>query len=272
MSDLSLSRYFDRIGYGGSPRPDLPTLTELQERHVRSIPFEGLDPLVGHPVELDLPVIEEKLIGSRRGGYCFEHSLLFKAVLEQIGFPVTGLTARVRWMSPPDSPLGPRNHMLLSVEAEGEARLVDVGFGACLIDQPLRFLPDAEQRTELGTFRLTEVDGLFHLAARQPAGWRTMYAFDLAPQIHADYELGNWHASTSPQVPFVHILILERLSGDHRHKLIADRYIIEARDGQILEEQAVSSAAQLERLLDDVFGISPPIPAAELYARVSGRG
>ncbi|MFG1347085.1 arylamine N-acetyltransferase [Xanthobacter autotrophicus DSM 431] len=272
MSDLSLSRYFDRIGYGGSPRPDLPTLTELQERHVRSIPFEGLDPLVGRPVELDLPVIEEKLIGSRRGGYCFEHSLLFKAVLEQIGFPVTGLTARVRWMSPPDSPLGPRNHMLLSVEAEGEARLVDVGFGACLIDQPLRFLPDVEQRTELGTFRLAEVDGLFHLAARQPAGWRTMYAFDLAPQIHADYELGNWHASTSPQVPFVHILILERLSGDHRHKIIADRYIIEARDGQILEEQAISSAAQLERLLDDVFGISPPIPAAELYARVSGRG
>ncbi|MDI4666772.1 arylamine N-acetyltransferase [Xanthobacter autotrophicus] len=270
MSDLSLSAYFSRIGYTGSPRPDLSTLAELQALHVRAIPFEGLDPLVGCPVKLDLPAIEAKLVASRRGGYCFEHSVLFKSVLEQIGFAVTGLTGRVRWMSPPDSPLSPREHMLLSVEVEGEKRLVDVGFGACLIDEPLRFVTDVEQPTALGTFRLSAADGLFYLAARQPAGWRTMYVFDLVPQIHADYELGNWYTSTSPNVPFLHILILERLSGDRRHKIIADRYIIEGRDGERLEEHPIESADQLERLLDDVFGISPPVPAADLLARVAG--
>lgn len=269
MSELSLSAYFDRIGYSGTPRPDLFTLAELQARHVRAIPFEGLDPLVGTPVKLDLPAIEAKLIGSRRGGYCFEHGVLFKAVLEQIGFAVTGLTGRVRWMSPPDSPLSPREHMLLSVDVEGGPRLVDVGFGACLVDQPLRFATDIEQPTELGTFRLGAADGLFTLEARQPAGWRTMYVFDLVPQIHADYELGSWYTSTSPNVPFVHILILELLSADRRHKIIADQYIIEGRDGERLEEHAIESADQLERLLDGVFGISPPVPASELFMRVA---
>ena len=269
LSDHSLSAYFHRIGYTGTPRADLATLAELQARHVRAIPFEGLDPLVGRPVKLDLPALEAKLIASRRGGYCFEHSVLFKAVLERIGFAVTGLTGRVRWMSPPDSPLSPREHMLLAVEADGAARLVDVGFGACLVDEPLLFAADVEQPTALGTFRLTAADGLFHLAARQPAGWRTMYVFDMVPQIHADYELGNWYTSTSPNVPFLHILILERLAADRRHKLIADRYIIEGRDGERLEERPIESADQLERVLEDVFGITPPVPVADLFARAA---
>lgn len=271
MSELSLSNYFNRIGYTGTPRADLATLAELQARHVRAIPFEGLDPLVGSPVKLDLPAVEAKLVGSRRGGYCFEHGVLFKAVLERIGFPVTGLTGRVRWMSPADSPLSPREHMLLRVEADGAPRLVDVGFGACLVDEPLGFVTDIEQPTAMGTFRLSAADGLFTLEARQPAGWRTMYVFDLVPQIHADYELGNWYTSTSPNVPFVNILILERLSADRRHKIIADRYIIEGREGVRLEEHPIEDADQLAWLLDDIFGIAPPVPAADLLALVSRR-
>ncbi len=37
----------------------------------------------------------------RRGGYCFEQNLLLKTTLETLGFAVTGLAARVRWMAPP---------------------------------------------------------------------------------------------------------------------------------------------------------------------------
>lgn len=267
LSALSLSAYFDRIGYTGTPRADLATLFDLHAHHVRAIPFEGLDPLAGRPVHLDLPALAAKLVASRRGGYCFEHSVLFKAVLEQIGFAVTGLTGRVRWMSPPDSPLSPREHMLLSVELDGASYLVDVGFGGCLMDQPLRFVTDVEQPTAMGTFRLTVADGLYHLAARQPAGWRTMYVFDRVPQIQADFELGNWYTSTSPKVPFLNILMLERLGTDRRHKIIADRYIIEGRDGARLEDIPIESADHLERLLDHVFGITPPVPAADLLAR-----
>ena len=117
--------------------------------------------------------------------------------LETIGFKVTGLGGRVRWMSAPDSPLGPRTHMVLTVDLSDGPYLADVGFGACVLDSPLQFKTDVEQHTGMGTYRLSETDGLFSLSAKQPAGWRTMYVFNMEPQIPSDYELSNWFTSTS---------------------------------------------------------------------------
>jgi N-hydroxyarylamine O-acetyltransferase len=200
---LRLDDYLRRIGYRGPRRADLATLAALHAAHVDAIPFEGFDPLLRRPVHLGLGAVQDKLVGSRRGGYCFEQNVLFKAVLEALGFAVTGLTGRVRWMSPPDSPLGPREHMLLKVDLPEGAYLADVGFGACLLDTPLVFKADVEQRTAMGTYLLSESDGMFTLRAKQPDGWRVMYMFDLHPQIHADFELGNWYTSTSPGTPLV---------------------------------------------------------------------
>ena len=106
-SEFRIDDYLARIGFRGSVEPNFATLAALHFQHVNAIPFEGLDPLLGLPVNLDLGTLQRKLVHSRRGGYCFEQNILFKAVLETIGFKVTGLTARVLWMSPPDSPLGP---------------------------------------------------------------------------------------------------------------------------------------------------------------------
>ena len=46
MSALSLDAYFDRIGYGGQPGPDLRTLQELHLLHPQAIPFDGLSPFL----------------------------------------------------------------------------------------------------------------------------------------------------------------------------------------------------------------------------------
>ncbi len=195
-NEFRLVNYLARIGFGGTVEPNLATLSAIHAAHVDAIPFEGFDPLLRRPVNLDLASVQEKLVDSRRGGYCFEQNVLFKAALEAIGFKVTGLSGRVRWMSPPDSPLGPREHMMLKVDLPDGPYLADVGFGACVLNSPLQFKTDAEQRTAMGTYRLSEADGLFSLSAKQPAGWRVMYVFDLEPQIQSDYELGNWYTST----------------------------------------------------------------------------
>ena len=139
---------------------------------------------------------------SRRGGYCFEQNTLFKAALEALGFKVTGLSGRVRWMSPPDSPPGPREHMMLAVDLPEGRYLADVGFGACVLDSPLQFKPGVEQQTAMGTYRMDEADGVFSLSAKQPGSWRAMYLFNLEPQIPSDYQLGNWYTSTHPSMPF----------------------------------------------------------------------
>ena len=269
-NDFRLTRYLARIGFGGTTAPDLATLAAIHAAHVDAIPFEGLDPLLGHPVRLDLASVQEKLVDNRRGGYCFEQNTLLKAALEDIGFKLVGLSGRVRWMSSPDSALGPRTHMLLKVDLQEGPYLADVGFGACLLDTPLRFETDVEQPTAMGTYRLSETDGLFSLSAKQPAGWRVMYVFDLEPQIQSDYELGNWFTSTSPLAPFLSTLIMERVSGDMRYKLMNRRFAIEARDGQIAVERSIDRPEELRQVLDGTFNETPPAPVEEIFTRISG--
>src|SRR5215472_1033665 len=96
-STLDLDSYFRRIGFDGEAKPEFATLAAIHALHAAAIPFEGIDPLIGRPVRLDLASLQAKLVASRRGGYCFEHNVLFKAVLEAIGFDVTGLAGRVAW-------------------------------------------------------------------------------------------------------------------------------------------------------------------------------
>jgi N-hydroxyarylamine O-acetyltransferase len=263
-----LDNYLARIGFRGTLERNLPTLSAMQAAHVDAIPFEGLDPLLRRPVKLDIASLEEKLVEGRRGGYCFEQNLLFKAALEAIGFNVTGLSGRVRWMSAPDSPLGPREHITLRVDLPDGPYLVDVGFGVCVIDRPLQLKTDVEQKTPMGTYRLSESGGLFSLSARQPTGWRTMYVFDLAPQIPSDYELGNWYTSTSPLVPFTSMLVMERVSSDKRYKLVNRRLRIETRDGEVMSERSIGSAEELSQLLDETFNVTPPASIEDIFTRI----
>jgi len=262
-----LDRYLARIGYRGPRAPTLDTLSGLQAAHLDAISFEGIDPLLGRPVNIDLASLQAKIVDGRRGGYCFEQNALFKAALEALGFAVTPLSARVRWRVDAGAPLTPRTHMMLKVDLAEGPHLADVGFGSCLLDTPLPMVTDVEQPTAMGTFRLTLVDGLYWLAAKQPTGWRTMYVFDLVPQIHADYVLSNWYTSTSPLTPFTSVLILERLSRDARYKLVNRRLVIEAREGVVLSERIIETPEALRSVIDEVFGITLPVPIDDVWAR-----
>ena len=266
-SEFRLNKYLARVGFRKKIAPDLATLAAIHAAHVDAIPFENFDPLLGRTVNLDIVSLQKKLVDSRRGGYCYEQNLLFKAALEAIGFKVTGLSGRVRWRSPPDSPLGPREHVILKVDLPDGPYLVDVGFGVCVTDSPLQLKADVEQRTAMGTYRLNQSDGLFALSAKQPSGWRTMYVFDLAPQIQSDYELGNWYSSTSPRVPFTSMLIMERVSGDRRYQLVNRRFRVEARDEVILE-RSIDNPEELHRVVDETFNVTPPVPIEEIFTRI----
>jgi N-hydroxyarylamine O-acetyltransferase len=266
MTDsFRLDRYLARIGHQGPVAPDLETLRAIHAAHVDVIPFEGLNPLLRRPVDLDLMSLQRKLVETRRGGYCYEQNGLLRAALRAIGFNVTSLGARVRWNTPPDAPLGPKTHMLLKVDLPEGPYLADVGFGACLLDAPLRFETDVTQQTAMGSYRLTEANGLLSLSAKRGEGWRTMYVFDLVPQLQSDYELGSWYASTNPAVPFPTTLVMERVTGERRYKLVNRHLVIEARDGEQMSTRTLESAEELGRVLDETFNVASPVPLDELY-------
>jgi N-hydroxyarylamine O-acetyltransferase len=266
--EFRLKDYLARIGFAGTPVADRDTLAALQAAHVGAIPFESLNPFLNIPVSLDIGALQAKMVRGRRGGYCFEQNMLFREALRAIGFNVTGFAGRVRWMSPPDAPLGPRTHMLLKVDLADGVWLADVGFGGCLLDRPLRFEAGVEQKTPAGTYRLIEEDGLFSLAARQPGGWRTMYVFDLTGQEQSDYEMANWFTSTNPHHVLVQNLIMERVAEGRRYKLVNRRFVVEQGDGLVLDARNIESAGELETVLLDTFDIEPPLPAVRIFGRL----
>jgi N-hydroxyarylamine O-acetyltransferase len=268
MADFDLDAYFARIGYGGAARPDLETLSALHAAQVAAIPFENLDPLTGRSVRLDLASLQAKLVQGRRGGYCFEQNHLLLGALAALGFQATGLGARVVWMSPPDAPLGARLHMLLKVDLPEGPYLADVGFGAHLLDAPLRLETGAEQTTPTATYRLQQEGDLLSLAARLGDEWRRAYVFDLTPQLPSDYAVANWYTATNPDFLFTEMLIAERLTASARFNLVNTR-LTERREGGAAGERTIDSAAELGRVLDEVFDIEPPVPVAEIFAKIA---
>ena len=92
--------YLKRIGYAGPLEPTFDTLAAIVGLHVRAIPFENLDVLLGRPPRRDLPALRGKLVDSQRGGYCYEHASLCAAELEALGFTVARHSARVVMVTP----------------------------------------------------------------------------------------------------------------------------------------------------------------------------
>src|SRR2546421_12933034 len=90
---VDLDAYLARIGQPASP-PSARALADLMSAHVQAIPFENVDVVLRQHQGISLDVVSAKLVGRRRGGYCYEQSGLFAAVLERLGYTVHPLAAR----------------------------------------------------------------------------------------------------------------------------------------------------------------------------------
>ena len=198
---LDVDAYLERVGYHGDLAPTVGTLRRLHRAHVAAIPFENLDVVLGGGVSLEMGAMQDKLLRRGRGGYCYEHNLLFAALLQRIGFAVSRLTARIRMGSD-----GPREsgHMMLRVEAEGRPWLADVGFGGQRLMEPVLLEDGATSQQGGWTYRLNrEGAGSWVLRVWRPGGWFDLYGFTLEPRHHGDYVVYNHYTSTSPDSPFV---------------------------------------------------------------------
>ncbi|MCL4548392.1 MAG: arylamine N-acetyltransferase [Bacteroidetes bacterium] len=92
---MELKQYLNRIEIAEIKNPSLEFLTELQNRRLLTIPFEDLDIPNRARIVLDLERIYNKIILTKRGGFCYELNGLFHWLLTQLGFRVEMLSARV---------------------------------------------------------------------------------------------------------------------------------------------------------------------------------
>lgn len=268
-----LDEYLARIGYSGARVASLDTLEAVHLAHAQSIPFENLDPLLGRPVRLDARSLHRKIVSNDRGGYCFEHNMLFGHALTALGFEVAGLSARVLWNRPADATT-PRDHMLLLVDLDDRAYIADVGFGALTLTAPLRLEPNVEQETPHERFRLLKRGGVFELQVSVRRRWTPLYRFDLQEQIAADYEVTNWYLSNHPRSQFVTGLMAARPDQDRRFSLRNTELIVHHVDG-VTEGRPLTTAAALRAALEDIFLLTlPDTPklARALERLVTARG
>ncbi|MEB2297575.1 MAG: arylamine N-acetyltransferase, partial [Ignavibacteria bacterium] len=92
---MDINLYLNRIDVRKIMEPSLAFLTELQNHHLLSIPFEDLDIPNRSRIELDLNKLYNKIILTGRGGFCYELNGLFYWLLTSLGFKVDMLSARV---------------------------------------------------------------------------------------------------------------------------------------------------------------------------------
>jgi N-hydroxyarylamine O-acetyltransferase len=218
-----LEQYLQRIRCAEVPSPTLPTLEHIHRQHALNIPFENLNSWLGLPVVLGKEDLMKKIVGEQRGGYCFEHNLLFGHVLTTLGYEVKGLSARVSWMLPPGVVM-PRTHMALLITLNEKRYLADVGFGGLTLTTPLLLDIDAPQQTSHETFRIIQAGGNYVLSVLLNNNWQDMYRFVLSAQTQPDYEMANWYVATHPQSRFVNNLIAGRVDRDGRHALQNQHY------------------------------------------------
>jgi N-hydroxyarylamine O-acetyltransferase len=210
--NLDLDDYFERIQWRGEIRPSLAALSGLLQAHMAHIPFENFDVLLGRPVSLDIASVQGKLVGARRGGYCFEQVTLFAAVLEALGFAPARHTARVVRFVPPDQ--APRTHMFLTVPLAEGTFVVDPGLGGFAPSVPVPLTEGAVARAGDERHWMVHQGAHWMLRARLADEDINLWLSSVEADNLVDFELGNHYTATHPQSIFRQRLMLRALTQD----------------------------------------------------------
>jgi N-hydroxyarylamine O-acetyltransferase len=253
---LNIQAYLDRIGFdrirhGGALAPSAEMLRALQVAHLQAVPFENLSIHAGQPIVLDPDALFEKVVGRRRGGFCYELNGLFATLLRALGFEVDLLSAGV---ARPGGAFGPDfDHMTLGVNL-AEPWLADVGFGDSF-REPLRLDERGEQIQGDRAYRIDEDGSHLILQQRQGAegAWEPQYRFTRRPHELPDYAGMCLYHQTSPQSHFTQKRVCSLAMPEGRVTL-SDLRLITTRDGA-RQERLLQSEEEHAATLRELFGV-----------------
>lgn len=254
---VNLNAYFERIGFAGSIAPTLQTLELLHALHPATIPFENLSPLMGEQVLLDQQSLERKMLGDRRGGFCFEQNFLFMRMLADLDYEVRPLLARVIWTDP-DAISAPPSHMALLVDIKGQNYLADVGFGGLSLTTPLRLRADVEQESPHETFRLTGGAPEWTLEVKIGGEWRGVYVFTTEKVDEVELWDLNRDLSSNPNSPFTQELRVALAPSGRRLKLHNDRLTVQPIEGEA-EKRELTTLEEVRAVLSEEFELNVPV-------------
>ncbi len=156
MADIDLPAYFDRIGYTGPDGADARDVLHCTGRRAQpSHPVREPRPADGCAGRRPRPAaLSDKLVGRRRGGYCYEQNGLMATCSRRWATASSG--SRARGLDERPAVRCPRmTHQVLAVTVPGvDGRfLVDVGFGGQTLSSPIRLEAGPVQQTRHEPYR-----------------------------------------------------------------------------------------------------------------------
>ena len=258
---FDLDAYLDRVGLEAAGPPTLATLRRLHEAHACAVPFEHLDVLAGGGVSLRPADVEAKLVGRRRGGYCFEQNALLGGVLERLGFRVRYLAARVL-LNAAAGVRPPRTHLFLAVGADGREWVADVGIGGLTPIRPFPLEVGGPYENGLEPRRIVMREGPLPTFVRQAKlgdGWADVCEFSGEAIPPPDREVANWFTSTHPDSKFRRTLRVALVHADGSRSYLNGREFTRRAGAKVSERVEVRDRRELSALLDERFAL--PLPA-----------
>ncbi|MGG1948659.1 arylamine N-acetyltransferase [Trinickia sp. NRRL B-1857] len=249
--NFSLAEYLNRIDFTQTPQADIETVAAMMRRQLFTVPFENLDVQAGKIVSLVPEDIVEKIVGRKRGGYCYEVNGLFAMALEALGIRYQFVAAR-----PMFYPVRrPRTHMAVVATLGDERWLCDLGFGSYGIRAPMSLSAlDVDVAQDDDTFKLTlGEDGFYVLQAKVDGQWTNQYAFDLSPQEWVDFDPANYLNSTHPDAIFVRMTVAVVMTETGRKILGGDSFKIVSHGRT---EKRTLAASELPNVLAREFGLT----------------
>ncbi len=241
---LDLDAYLTRIGESPAP-PSRAALDALHEAHVRSFTFDNIDVLLDQHPGVRLGAVQEKFVGRGRGGYCFEHMVLFSAALERLGYDVERRLGRVG-----DPSAAPRTHCVVLVTVDGERVLADPGFGMSVL-RPIPLADGSQDDYGGWRYRLRSVPvgpgRGWALERRRDEHWELMHTHDELPVQPVDLAVGHHFTSTYPTIHFRQMLMVTRHLDD-RHVALTHETVTVRRPGAPTEHRALRDGELADRL------------------------
>lgn len=264
LTEDQLEAYLDRLGFAEAPAPTLDALNALIYAHQTIIPFETVDMhLCTTPPELTIEAVFDKAITRKRGGYCFELNLLFKALLVKLGFDAHSIFARVMYGQVERRPI---THRGVLIVIDGVRHYADVGLGGPMAAGALAFDDGVIQHVQGERYVMRELDSGWWALDRftetlkaedgedEPA--RVYTVLEVCPAYAGDNDFWALNMFCSQPGQRFHVTKVLNLRTESGHVGI-DHGVLTIRENGVKRTRPLDDDESFDRAVEEHFGFKP---------------
>lgn len=255
MKKLQIQQYLRKLQLNHfEPAVNLATLTNLQDAHLKYIPYENFDCLNGKITSLKRQDMFNKVIMHNRGGICFELNGLYNWLLESLGFEVTSYSARfIDKMETYQL----RRHRVMCVTLGEKRYLTDVGINSESPRVPLEIVEGLIQSDGISQYKFTRSEFWGWLLWQKERGkiWKRLFGFTEEPQIDKDFITPSFWCDAHPDSPFIKSKKLSIFREDC-NITIRGNYLKFYLGGRVKYRYKINTGAELKEILWEYFGIN----------------